>query len=55
LRKPFCENKASAHSALLEDTFQFGRGKFFAHQFLSGLSLDPKTPGILAEKLAKII
>jgi hypothetical protein len=37
----------------MEDTFHFCRGKFFAHQFLSGLSLNPKTTAILAEKLAK--
>jgi hypothetical protein len=27
---------------VVEDTFYFGRGKFFAHDFQLGLSLDPK-------------
>jgi hypothetical protein len=38
---------------VVEVTFYFGRGKFFAHNFQLGLSLDPKTPAILAEELAK--
>jgi hypothetical protein len=38
---------------VVEVTFYFGRGKFFAHNFQLGLSLDPKTPAILAEELSK--
>jgi hypothetical protein len=47
------KEKASTRSMVVEDTFYFGRGKFFAHNFQLGLSLDPKTPAILAEELAK--
>jgi hypothetical protein len=40
------EEKESTRSVAVEDTFYFGRRKFFANKFQLGLFLGPKTPAV---------